>query len=183
MKLKLLILLLALQSAWILGTTVVHERTLARGKAVLLETSLVDPRDVLRGDYVWLNYTISDVPTNLFSPVVTRDLPDGTTIHVALALSTNEFHQVARASTNAIAPAANEVVLRGQSDRGGWRWSTNTIHVRYGIERYYVPEGTGNPHGKLTVQAVIPDSGQALIKEVFIDGKPYRERMKGTGQR
>ena len=38
MKLKLLFLVLALQTAWILGTTFVQERALAGGKVVLLET-------------------------------------------------------------------------------------------------------------------------------------------------
>jgi uncharacterized membrane-anchored protein len=50
MKLKILVLVLALQTAWILGTTLVQERALASGKVVLLETRPVDPRDLLRGD-------------------------------------------------------------------------------------------------------------------------------------
>ena len=62
MKLKLLILILALQTAWILGTTFIQERALTNGKVVLLETRPVDPRDLLRGDYLTLNYKISDVP-------------------------------------------------------------------------------------------------------------------------
>jgi hypothetical protein len=32
------------------------------------------------------------------------------------------------------------------------------------------------------VQAAVPDSGQARIKEVFVDGKPYVEAMKGMAQ-
>ncbi len=39
-------------------------------------------------------------------------------------------------------------------------------------------EGTGNPQGKLTVAAAVPKSGPAVIKQVFVDGKPYREAMK-----
>jgi hypothetical protein len=31
-------------------------------------------------------------------------------------------------------------------------------------------EGTGNPIGKFTVQAVVPASGRASIKQVFVDG-------------
>ena len=62
----------------------------------------MDPRDLLRGDYLMLNYKISDVPTNLFSPPVKKDLPYGTKIFVALAPGTNQFYEVTRASTNAI---------------------------------------------------------------------------------
>ena len=48
MKLKLLILVLALQSAWLLGTVAVQEHALATGKVILLETARVDPRDLLQ---------------------------------------------------------------------------------------------------------------------------------------
>ena len=180
MKLKLLILVLALQTAWLLGTAAVQENALATGKVILLETARVDPRDLLRGDYLILNYKISDVPTNLFSPPVKTELPYGTKIFVALAPGTNEFHAVTRASTNEFAPAANEVQLRGQSACAGWN-TTNSIHVAYGIERYYVAEGTGNPpRGKLTARAVVPASGRAKLQQVFLDGKPYEQAMKGS---
>jgi len=176
MKLKLLILVLALQSAWLLGTVAVQEHALATGKVILLETRRVDPRDLLRGDYLILNYKISDVPTNLFSPPVKKDLPYGTRIFVALAPGTNRFYEVTRASTNEFVPPANEILLRGRNDQR-W-WSTNSVHIAYGIEDYYVAEGTGNPTGKLTVQAVVPASGRPKIQEVFVDGKRYAEAMK-----
>ncbi len=179
MKLKLLILILALQSAWLLGTVVVQEHALATGKVILLETERVDPRDLLRGDHLILNYKISNVPTNLFSPPVRKDLPYGTKIFVALAPGTNQFHVVTRASTNEFTPSVNEVLLRGKSSYGWWgRNTTNTVHVEYGLERFYVAEGTGNPTGKLTAQVVVSASGRGHIKEVFVDGKPYAGVMK-----
>jgi uncharacterized membrane-anchored protein len=175
MKLKLLLLVLALQSAWILGTTFVQERALAGGKVVLLETRPVDPRDLLRGDYVTLSYKISDV--TLTPPVPTNGLPAGTTVYVALE-PRGQFHEVALASTNRMTPTDGQVVLKGRS-RSWWNSAAQkTVRLEYGLERYYVREGTGNPRGKLTVQATVPDSGQARIKEVFVDGKPYAEAMK-----
>jgi uncharacterized membrane-anchored protein len=178
MKLKILILVLALQSAWLLGTAVVQERALATGKVILLETARIDPRDPLRGDYLILNYKISNVSTNLFSPPVTKDLPYDTKIFVALAPGTNQFYEVVKASTNEFAPSANEIVLKGKSAYRWWNAPTNSIHVEYGLERYYVAEGTGNPTGKLTAQVVVPASGRGHVKEVFVDGKPYAEAMK-----
>ncbi len=177
MKLKLLILVLVLQSAWLLGTVVVQERALAAGNIILLETRRVDPRNMLRGDYLILNYNISDVPAKLFSPPVTKDLPVGAKIFVALAPGTNRYYEVTRASTNEFMPAAGEVLLRGESTYA-WRNAANSIHAAYGIENYFVAEGTGNPAGKLTVQAVVPASGRASIKQVFVDGKPYAGAMK-----
>ena len=177
MKLKLLILVLALQTAWLLATVATQEFALTHGKTILLETKRVDPRDVLRGDYLILNYKISDVPGNLFSPPVKNDLAPGAKIFVALAPGTNQFYEVTRASTNAFAPAGNEVLLVGKST-GRWWNATNSTHVTYGIENYFVAEGTGNPTGKLTVQAAVPASGRAKIKQVFVDGKPYAEAMR-----
>jgi uncharacterized membrane-anchored protein len=179
MKFKFFVFILALQALWLLGTVAVQEYALAHGRIVLLETHRVDPRDLLRGDYLILDYEISNVPTNLFSPPVQKDLPYGTKIFVVLAPGTNQFYEVVRASTNEFTPATNEVVLRGRSDE---RWgSSNSLHVAYGIENYYVAENTGNPTGKLTVQAIVPASGHPKIREVFVDGKPYAEAMKGSG--
>ena len=181
MKNKLLILVLALQAAWVLATVVRQENLLNVGQTVLLETRPVDPRDPLRGDFVWLNYKISDVPAKLFSPPVKADLPYGTKIYVALApAGTNQFWEITRAGTERFTPEANEVLLRGKTT-WNWRSSGNSIHVEYGIEKYFVAEGTGNPRGKLTAQVVVSKSGRANIKEVFVDGKPYSEMMKRGG--
>lgn len=182
MKLKLTLLILVLQSAWILGTVISQENVLRAGKVVLLETQPVDPRDPLRGDYIRLNYRISDIPHAKFSPPVPGELRSGTKIFVALtAVGTNGFWDVSRASTHPLVLAENEVLLRGKS-LWTWRNLTNSIHIEYGIERYYVAEGTGNPRGKLTVQAAVSASGRASIKEVFVDGVSYAEAMKKAGQ-
>src|SRR5207244_10776424 len=100
----------------------------------------------------------------------------GMTLYVALKPH-GKFHEVSRASADRFEPRPDEVLLEGKNFGPSWT-ATNAIHVSYGLERYYVGEGTGNPRGKLTVQAVVPASGQARIKGVFIDGKPYAEAMK-----
>jgi uncharacterized membrane-anchored protein len=109
---------------------------------------------------------------------VKKDLPYDTKIYVALAPATNQFYAVVRASTNEFAPSADEVLLKGRSAWPRWNAATNSIHVEYGLERFYVAEGTGNPTGKLTAQVVVPASGRGRVKEVFVDGKPYAEAMK-----
>ena len=178
MKNKLILLVLGLQAVWVLVTVVQQENILRVGQTVLLETQPVDPRDPLRGVFVRLNYKISDVPAKLFSPPVKAELPYGTKVFVALApTGTNRFYEVTRAGTESFAPAANEVLLRGKTQWSG-RSGTDSVHVEYGIEQYFVAEGTGNPRGKLTVQAVVSKSGRTNIKEVFVDGKPYAEAMR-----
>ncbi|HTR42553.1 MAG TPA: GDYXXLXY domain-containing protein [Pseudomonadales bacterium] len=177
MKLKLFILVLVLQAAWLLTTVATQEYALVRGRAILLETRIIDPRDILRGDYLLLNYKISDVPDKLFSPPVPNGLAAGTKIFVALAPGTNGFYEVTRASASEFVPEQSEILMKGKIDNNWWR-ATNTVHVAYGIENYYVAEDTGNPHGKLTVQVIVPASGHPKIKQVFLDGRPYADAMK-----
>jgi uncharacterized membrane-anchored protein len=174
MKLKLFVLVLILQTAWILGTTFVQERGLASGTVVLLETRPVDPRDLLRGDYITLNYKISDVSLSAFAPPRTNGLPPGVTVYVALERR-GDFYEVAEASTEPITAANGQVMLRGRTQ--AW-WNGASVHLEYGLERFYVHEGTGNPRGKINVQAAVPASGRAQIKAVFLDGKPFAEAMK-----
>lgn len=169
MKLKLLVLVLALQSAWVIATVLKQEHALAHGQAILLETEPVDPRDLLSGDYVILNYKISNLPFGLFSPVLTNDLPQGKRVYVLLEQH-GEFHEAIRASLAPMKPASGQVMLKGHSVYG---WSHDKVRVEYGLERFYVHEGTGNLRGKLTAQIVVPDSSQGQVKQVFVDGKPY----------
>lgn len=182
MKTKLFILVLALQSAWLLGTAFTQERALRVGQVILLETQPVDPRDLLRGDYLRLNYKISDVPRErFFAPPPAGELPAGTRVFVAVVpTGTNRLCEVARASTVRFSPAANEVLLHGKTTPG-WLNRADSVHVEYGIEQYFVAEGTGRPGGKLTVQAAVSKSGHANIKEVFVDGIPYDEAMNKLG--
>ncbi len=185
MKTKLLLLVLALQSAWVVATVALQEYKLHRGDVVLLETMPVDPRDLLRGDYVILNYKISTLPKGLFLDGTTNQPPDGTPVFVRLE-KRGQFHEAAQASLTPMEAEKDRPVLRGKVATS-WFWrgfdGTNaTIHLEYGLERYYVREGTGNPTGKLTVAAAVPTSGNAVIKHVFIDGKPYVEVMRSQAK-
>jgi uncharacterized membrane-anchored protein len=176
MKTKLLFLVIALQSAWVLGTVYTQEGALRACQVILLETERIDPRDLLRGDYVILNYKISNIPTKLFTPAVGKNLPAGETVYVALAQH-GQFHDAVRASTSPLAAENGEIIVRGHATSPGWS-PPGMEHVEYGLERYYVREGKGNAQGKLTVEAAAPTSGRAAIKEVFLDGEPYGQAVK-----
>ncbi|HMO64940.1 MAG TPA: GDYXXLXY domain-containing protein [Verrucomicrobiota bacterium] len=173
MKLKLLSGLLALQVAWIVGTSAVQEVRLRHAPTILLETVPVDPRDLLRGDYVILNYAISMLSPDLFQWPRREPSPAGQAVYVLLERR-GEYFEAVRADFDALTPAEGQVMLRGIL-QSNWAGSGDVV---YGIERYYVPEGQGNPVGKLTVEVAVPKSGQAIIKEVFLDGRPFREAMK-----
>lgn len=173
MKLKLLALVLSLQVVWIIGTVATQETSLSTAPTVLLETQPVDPRDMLRGDYVILNYKISRLEFSQFKPPLTNQPAAGTPVFVVLE-KRGAFHEAAYASLAFPAAQPGQTVIRGDTE---YAWQANSVRVHYGLERYYVAEGTGNPTGKLTVEAAVPKSGKAVIKQVFVDGKPYREVM------
>lgn len=179
MNLKILLFgaVLGLQSAWILGTTFVQERVLRGGQVICLETRPVDPRDLLRGDYVILSYKISDLDRSLFSPAWNTPPVAGQAVYVDLQ-SDGQFYVPSRASLEPIKPAASHVVLKGRVENLWGGPNPQTVHTVYGLEQYFVREGTGTPYGKLTVNVAVPPSGQATIKELFVDGKPYADAMK-----
>jgi uncharacterized membrane-anchored protein len=181
MKTKLLFLVVALQSAWVVGTIVMQEIALRSGVVVRLETEPVDPRDLLRGDYVILNYKISTVPINAFPPDQQgrASVADGEPVHILLDNS-GDYHGVASASLQPITDESGRPVLRGTIHRH-WRSLNETnapVRVEYGLERYYVREGTGNPRGKLTVDVAVPNNGRGIIQQVYLDGVPYAEAMR-----
>jgi uncharacterized membrane-anchored protein len=175
---------LALQTLWVLATVVVQERSLAEGKVVLLETAPVDPRDLLRGDYAILNYKISSLPLSLFSPAVTNSAPLGAPVFVTLEPQGDLYYAVA-ASTNRPQATPDQVILKGRIENTWWLSSSNdyTVRIIYGLERFYVHEGTGNPKGKLTAQVAVARSAQGILKDVLIDGRPYAEVMREEGVR
>ncbi|HTH50245.1 MAG TPA: GDYXXLXY domain-containing protein [Candidatus Limnocylindria bacterium] len=177
MKARLLIMVLALQTVVIAGLAFWHESALHTGIEILLETAPVDPRDLLRGDYVILSYKVGAVRRDRFISPPENDVKAGRDIWVALK-KPGEFYEVDRASFTPLVPDSEEVVLRGKT-----AWAVrDSVQVEYGLERYYVREGTGNPRGKLTVKAVVAGSGRAQIKEVFLNGKPYVDAMRGMSQ-
>jgi uncharacterized membrane-anchored protein len=67
MKRNLVILVLALQTAWLLATVVRQETLWRTGRMILLETRPVDPRDPLRGDYVRLTTRVTTCTTPIMA--------------------------------------------------------------------------------------------------------------------
>jgi uncharacterized membrane-anchored protein len=82
------------------------------------------------------------------------------------------------------APAATRwtVVLHSQPFYSyGSSFQADSIHVEYGIERYYVPEGTGlaleqaRQEGEVSIAASVGADGTPQIKSLLVDGKPAYE--------
>ena len=173
MKSKAFLTLVALQALTLISLAAFHGYERANGVLILLETRPVDPRDLLRGDYVILNYKISTLGTNLLSPPLPVHEATGQVVFVTLEKK-DRFHEVVTASLVRRIPQPGQVVLAGHVRQS---WSEAEVRVDYGLERYYVAEGTGNPVGTLTVEVSVPKSGRGIIREVYLDGRPYAEAM------
>ncbi|RSK50860.1 GDYXXLXY domain-containing protein [Hymenobacter rigui] len=152
--------LVAAQVLFVVGVAVAGYATAALGRTLWLSTQPVDPRDLLYGDYVNLRYQINELPGGLWrgntpprrqqaAYVLLAPRPDGT------FEATGIFPE--RPATN-----GQEAVLRG-SVQTVWR---RGVRLRYGLERYYVPETMSrrlSQRRPLRVQISVAPWGQARI--------------------
>ncbi len=149
------------------------------GREVVLMVEPVDPRDLLRGDYVTLSYNISRVPAGLFPEQPAQEEAEGDrTVFVRLKPDGNGIFQPVAARYGEKpeeAPAEDEVDIRG-STHARWAANTHSISVRYGIERFYVPEGEGRAieadlaERTFRMKVAVAGDGAAQIKS-FHDGE------------
>ncbi|WP_411036795.1 GDYXXLXY domain-containing protein [Shinella sp. BYT-45] len=170
----------ALQTA-VIGYMVESRASILRsGADIRLKTLPVDPRDLLRGDYVTLSYPISTIPRS----IITGDVPQGGTrsrLAVRLKPGPDGLWTAAEASFSTLAPQEGSVLVRTlpldfyTSVAGG---IPETLFVRYGIERYYVPEGEGRVledarnQEELVVEARVSPDGTPQIARLILRGEP-----------
>jgi len=140
------------------------------GQEIVLETVPVDPRDVFRGDYVALRYRISEVscPSSVVGSTVFVPLRRNGDVW-EIALEPSRFPPVSYED----AAERGGVVIRGQVARS----SGSTCEITYGIESYFVPEGTGREiervRGALKVRVSVDGFGNAMIRERMLpDSQP-----------
>ena len=163
----LLGLLVAAQVLYVLGVAGAGYATTALGQHIILSTRPIDPRDLLYGDFVRLNYTISEVPTSLWRDAATPP-KRRQSVYVLLAAGPDSLSTALGVYAAPPRPSTNQAVLRG--------WVNDvyqhSLSLRYGLERYYVPEGSGlrlekAGHTKpLKVRVSIAPWGQSRITGV-----------------
>ncbi|WP_139925334.1 GDYXXLXY domain-containing protein [Hymenobacter sp. DG01] len=151
------------QVLFVLGVAAAGYATAALGRTITLRTSPVDPRDLLYGDYVNLRYSVSELPGRLWK---------GTTLprrhqpaYVLLEPRPDGTYEAVAAFPEKPATTGRQAVLRG-SVQDVWR---RGLRLRYGLERYYVPEGEGRQlerRQSLRVQVSVAPWGQARITRV-----------------
>ena len=170
-----------------LALAIEHRAAILRdGREIVLKTEPVDPRDLMRGDYVRLGFTdVSSIDKGL----VEGGWPaQDTTAPVWLILAPGSDGTYVARSASFSKPSAvgeEDVILRSLPVRidvarpdGGW----NSIGaLRFGIERYYVPEGEGleiekaQNAGRTTVAVRVSEDGEPQIARLMIDGETLYE--------
>ena len=177
-----------LQSLALVGMVGIKQWTLATGTPVLLETEPVDPRSLFRGDYVRLAYGIGTL--NLAEIGGDDDFEVHDPVHVLLRPGDRYWEAVSLHRSRPEVPS-RQVAIKGRVDYIGWNFIGEDsapietgITIRYGIENYFVPEGTGGdlerpPEGEeISIQVAVDRYGNAGIKAVLVnDEVRYEERL------
>lgn len=172
----LLALVAGLQTAALSAIVVNRDRLLKQGREIVMAVQPLDPRDIFRGDYVTLGYpitqfTLPDAPTP-------EGLQRGEAVYVVLKKGEKNAWTVSRAATSFPKDVTgDDVVIRGrvQSVYSGPEGKGVTVNARYGIETYFVPEGTGrkieDEVRERTVEAILAvgADGEAALKGLIID--------------
>jgi uncharacterized membrane-anchored protein len=156
-----------------LGTMVADRvRIVKTGREIVLPIVPVDPRDLFKGDYVRLGYPISTIPATARKDGA---LDGAKEAYVTIEQGADQTWSVVQIDkTYPKATAVNQVVLHA---RPAWGWRNDFRNVRYGIERYYVPEGKGRDleklarEKKLAAIVAVDTRGNAVITGLSSEGK------------
>lgn len=149
---------------------------LSKGREILAEVVPVDPRDFFRGDYVILGYRFATA-ADIALPLGVRK---GDAVYATLKQAgPAQWDMVSVATAHPGAVGADEVVLKGRVEwvrREKPESPAQVGRLRYGIENYFVPEGTGRALEKQVlekrIEAVLAvgDGGDVAIKGLKVDG-------------
>ncbi|MBS9720660.1 GDYXXLXY domain-containing protein [Tianweitania sp. BSSL-BM11] len=170
-------IVVALAQIGFLSSAIYSRAALLRnGEEVTLRTVPVDPHDLLRGDYVALSYDISRIPVDRVRTSRPRDNDVVGAVYVRLKRGENHAPaQIVGVGLGAPLDeplGANEIDLNGTSfDR--WQTGLETLNIRYGLERFYVPEGEGRAierrlgERSFTIRVAVGKEGDAQIKALY----------------
>lgn len=159
---------------------------LGNGREIVLPVIPIDPRSLFRGDYVILNFDVSQVPSPAAQDDPRRGPPrvSARPLYVTLEQdAAGTWKAVATAFAHPGKVADNRIVLQGRPENrmGLWPRNGGRLRLRYGIESYFVPEGTGLAlerlvrDKKISVRVAVNSKGRAAIKGLMADGKPIHD--------
>ncbi len=179
----LLALVALMQSAVLAHVVYSRGQLLKHGREIVMQVTPVDPRDIFRGDYVILGFPMSRIEyTGEKFGALSEGLEPGGEIYVTMTPGSDNGWSVAKVS--ATYPKENgtgDAVLKGRVERIDRNAGPDKtwVSARFGIESYFVPEGTGKVLEQQVrdqkIQAILaigPD-GTAATKGLIVGGERY----------
>lgn len=140
------------------------------GTEVFLRIEPYDPRDPFRGDYITFRYSDLSTISLYYIRGDADGLKKGQEVYVTLEKQDRFWLPI---NVTKAKPDTDELIIKGIIDETSR--SLDTINLKYGIEEYFIPEGTGQNiffDDKETVAKVaIDENGNAVLKEIYLDGK------------
>ncbi|MBI3678763.1 MAG: GDYXXLXY domain-containing protein [Proteobacteria bacterium] len=159
-----ILIVLVLQTA-VLGGMIFERQAMLNGsRVVTLKVVPIDPRDMFRGDYVTLHYAISLLELGKLQG--DRDVKEGDTVFVTISQKNGMWSPVALGRERAVVVPGG-IALRGKIVPS---WQSGFVRVDYGIESYFVPQGTGHEieqesqKGDLSADIAVDAKGRSAIK-------------------
>lgn len=174
----------ALLQIGVLGKIVTDRiAVLKTGREVVLPVRPVDPRDFLRGDYVVLGYDLSTVTMSEAELGASFEVfRTGQEVYVTWKDNGDGTWSVAHiGQVPPEAVEAGHVTVRARLENL-WRDKVperRTFMLRYGIESYFVPEGTGQAleqavrDKKIEAIVAVGGDGTAALKGLVIGGERH----------
>ena len=175
------------QSATIVWMVWDRMQILTKGEIVKLDVKPVDPRDIFRGDYVILNYEMAELIPDLLGSTEHFSAHDHVYVEIEeqrsgtwKAVSIHTVKPEPRVGRVVIAgrvQSAYEMSSGGDAASGCRNDTCQRLHIKYGIESYFVPEGQGREietarnESKVVILAAVDASGASAIKGLIIDGE------------
>ncbi|MFK3957922.1 GDYXXLXY domain-containing protein [Guptibacillus hwajinpoensis] len=155
---KLIWLVVILMVSFVTYNGVKNETAIQSGKEIRLALAPIDPRSVLQGDYVMLCYDISTLPE-------ATELPANKKIKVVLSPTSKGtyeyggYYKIEGNWNKPYEPSDDDIVVNGL---------TYSDHdVQYGIESFFISEGTGQIFEDKTMAIIkVSENGNALLVEL-----------------
>jgi uncharacterized membrane-anchored protein len=179
MQLIRILAVVALQTVALVYMIVDRQHMLDASRVATLKVVPVDPQDLFRGDYVVVSYDISRLDLKAIGGednfnfgdtayVTVRKSADGSWTAVAIT------HTPGTASPDDI-PIRATITSADNSTAEG----PSFVSLTYGVESYFVPQGTGHDiekqarDHKLSIDIAVDEHGRAAIKALRGDGKVF----------
>ncbi len=168
-----------LQSAAVAKIVYDRDALLKSGREIMMDVVPVDPRDIFRGDYVILGYGLDPIDGKLIAPDLQGTIRSNDAVFVTLRPGATpaawQVVKVDAAYPDTIQPG--DVVVRGRVAWVNAPQDDRKLSVRYGIESYFVPEGTGREletavrDGKVQAVIAVGGDGAAALKGLIVNGE------------